>query len=324
MSLHEEIIANLSGFSKAMYSTWFFYRPARILLDAGEGVSTAMENFVFGIEKVFLSHGHYDHIGGLPGLLQSRRSARGDNEKPLEVYYPLSDELISLQRRYIENLTYTLGYRLTWHPIEPAQRVPLGAGRDRGFLVPFRVQHAARSVSLGFNIMEERMRLRPEFAALSEAELAALARTRPVARGSATMDAMALHITDDAAADDDTHDLVRSFQDLVHARVAQQALQRVFADVAVAAVQLQGLVHHGKACIGGKALGHGAVGGGVARPGIELAGGQAHHLAGGDQLGSHVGQLELNGLQSGYRFPKLHPLLGIGYRHLIGSLGDSY
>jgi len=179
MSLHEEIIANLSGFSKAMYSTWFFYRPARILLDAGEGVSTAMENFVFGIEKVFLSHGHYDHIGGLPGLLQSRRSARGDNEKPLEVYYPLSDELISLQRRYIENLTYTLGYRLTWHPIEPAQRVPLGAGRDRGFLVPFRVQHAARSVSLGFNIMEERMRLRPEFAALSEAELAALARTRP-------------------------------------------------------------------------------------------------------------------------------------------------
>jgi len=45
-----------------------------------------------------------------------------------------------------------------------------------------------------------------------------------------------------AAGDDDAHDFVGAFQNLVHACVAQQALQRVFADVAVAAVQLQGLV----------------------------------------------------------------------------------
>jgi len=179
MSLHEEIVANITGYSKAMYSTWFFYRPARVLLDAGEGVSAAMENFVFAIEKVFLSHGHYDHIGGLPGLLQSRRSARGDKEKPLEVYYPAGDALIGAQRNYVEALTYRVGYDLSWHELEPGQRVALGFGRDRGYLVPFRARHGGRALALGYRIMEQRKRLRADYAGLPEPEIAALARTTP-------------------------------------------------------------------------------------------------------------------------------------------------
>lgn len=179
MSLHGEIVGNLTGYSKAMYSTWFFYRPARILLDAGEGVSAALENFVFGIEKVFLSHGHYDHIGGVPGLVQSRRSARGDKEKPLEVYFPRGNELVELQRRYVESLTYALGYELAWCPIEAGQRIELGHGRDRGYLVPFAARHGGRPTALGFNVMEERQRLRARYAHLPQDEIAALARTVP-------------------------------------------------------------------------------------------------------------------------------------------------
>src|SRR2546429_5712443 len=63
------------------------------------------------------------------------------------------------------------------------------------------------------------------------------------------------------------------------------------ADVAVAAVQLQGLVADHEAGIGDKALGHGAVGGGVARTGIELGGGQAHHLARG-RSEEHTSELQ--------------------------------
>ncbi|MBM4033112.1 MAG: MBL fold metallo-hydrolase [Planctomycetes bacterium] len=198
MSLSSEIAANLSGYSKAMYATWFFYRPARMLLDAGEGVSAAMANFVFAIEKVFLSHGHYDHIGGLPGLLQSRRSARGDKEKPLEVYYPDADPLIAAQRQYVEALMYRSGYDLSWHAVEPGQRVPLGAGRGRGYLVPFRARHVGRSTALAFNVMEERKRLKPQYAGLSEQELAQLARSVPRTELSETYEKILLAYSGDS------------------------------------------------------------------------------------------------------------------------------
>lgn len=214
MSLHQEIIDNLQGYSKAMYSTWFYYRPARVLLDAGEGVSSAMENFVFGIEKVFLSHGHYDHIGGLPGLLQSRRSARGDKEKPLDVYYPDGDELIETQRRYIESLTYRLGYALAWRPLEPGQRVQLGSGRNRGYLVPFRVRHGSRSRALGFNVMEERKRLLPEYAGLAEHEIADLARRTPRPQLTETYQKILLAYSGDTAVLDP--DTVRGAEVLMH------------------------------------------------------------------------------------------------------------
>ena len=63
MGLAQDILDNLTGYSKAMYSTWFYYKPARLLFDAGEGVASALGNFIFGIERIFISHGHHDHIG---------------------------------------------------------------------------------------------------------------------------------------------------------------------------------------------------------------------------------------------------------------------
>lgn len=69
-------------------STWLWSLPHRSLFDCGEGVSTHMQSYVFGIENVFLSHGHQDHMAGLPALIGARLSMRGAKEKPLCIYYP--------------------------------------------------------------------------------------------------------------------------------------------------------------------------------------------------------------------------------------------
>src|SRR4051812_35530882 len=61
------------------------------------------------------------------------------------------------------------------------------------------------------------------------------------------------------AGDDDAHDLVGAFEDLVHPQIAQIALDREILEIAVAAMQLQRLVGDMKTGIGGEALGHRAL-----------------------------------------------------------------
>src|SRR5215212_195047 len=59
------------------------------------------------------------------------------------------------------------------------------------------------------------------------------------------------------AGNDHPHDLIGALQDAVHPEVAQHALDRMVLEVAVAAVELQGLVGDLKTGVGGEALGHG-------------------------------------------------------------------
>ncbi|GAI29055.1 unnamed protein product, partial [marine sediment metagenome] len=82
-------------YSKALYSSWLYYNADRILFDAGEGASSVLGNKTFAIKRVFLSHGHADHIAGLVSLVNIRNNAMGDKEKELIVYYPKDNYLVS-------------------------------------------------------------------------------------------------------------------------------------------------------------------------------------------------------------------------------------
>src|SRR3954469_14685510 len=57
---------------------------------------------------------------------------------------------------------------------------------------------------------------------------------------------------------DQAHDLVRAFENLMHAQVAHDLFDPVIGQIAVAAVELQSVVGDLEADIGGEALGHGA------------------------------------------------------------------
>lgn len=155
-TLPEPLVSNLEGFAAA-FSTWFLFRPARALLDAGEGIASRLGNRVYLPEAVFLTHAHYDHISGLTGFLLSRTAARGDAEKPVTVTYPKSAERgFRTLREHVETVVRHPTFPLTWKAVEAGERIPV-----RHWLVePFATKHSVPSV--GYRFLEVRRRLKPE------------------------------------------------------------------------------------------------------------------------------------------------------------------
>lgn len=161
----------LCGFSRALFSTWLYHRRFNILFDAGEGVATSLCNRVFGIRRVFLSHGHADHIAGLVNLLNIRNLGAGDQTASLKIYIPKNNKLIEFMMDYLARTQKALSFELEWIPIDADEDVMLDDQRNKVFLRTFKTKHSQRQLSLGYNIIEKRRRLKPEYEALSQREI---------------------------------------------------------------------------------------------------------------------------------------------------------
>jgi ribonuclease Z len=140
-------------YSKALYSTWLFYSPDRLLFDAGEGASSVLGNKAFAVRRVFLSHGHADHIAGLVGLVNIRTNRR-------------------------------LSYPLEWVPLDAGDRVELVGGQTPRYVEAFPTVHVHNEKSLGYNVVETRHRLRQDLAGATQAEI--VARVRAQGKGAVT------------------------------------------------------------------------------------------------------------------------------------------
>lgn len=181
----------LSGHSKALYSTWVYYKPDHLLIDCGEGVATSLGNGGFAIERVLLTHGHIDHIAGLPPLLWSRASGMGDTQKPLTIYHPQDDVFVADMQAYLERTRARLPFDLQWVPLDAGDSFPLRESDERNSgasnarradsrharrVVTFATRHIRDRLTLGYKITETRRRLKPEYADLSQNEIRERAR----------------------------------------------------------------------------------------------------------------------------------------------------
>ena len=163
----------LLAYSKALYSSWLYYSADRILFDAGEGASSILGNKAFAVRRVFLSHGHADHIAGLVGLINIRNNAMGDKEKELTVYYPKDNYLITEMMAFLARTNRRLRYSLEWIALEPGDRVQLLEGQMPRYVEAFPTVHVHSEKSLGYNVVETRHRLKPELEGASQEEIVA-------------------------------------------------------------------------------------------------------------------------------------------------------
>ncbi len=161
--------------SKALYSTWIYYSPDRMLIDCGEGASTYLGNKAFAVKRVFITHGHADHIAGLWGLVNTRNNAMGDKEKALEIYYPKGGKSVEEFLNFIMRVNSDLKYTLSVKALEVGEEVVLHrTGSAQRIIRPFRTHHTVNEVSFGYNVYEKRKRLKDQYRHLSQSEIVKL------------------------------------------------------------------------------------------------------------------------------------------------------
>lgn len=167
------MLDDVRGFSRGMYANWFWHRPLQLLIDAGEGLQLALGSNVFSPSVLAITHGHSDHVLGLPGLIAARRFGKGATDKPLTIVYPQHSRGVQAARELLGTAYAGHVFPLNWIAVTPGSSVPLGKGRS---LEAMAVRHVADEPAVGYRVIETKRRLKAEFASMSQTEVEAAAR----------------------------------------------------------------------------------------------------------------------------------------------------
>jgi ribonuclease Z len=148
----------LEGVSRAGDETWFRVHPPGLALDVGRGAPE-----LTGARDIFLSHGHLDHVSGLPWLLSQRALLGLPGPRvfcPEATAGPLAAWLLATER--VDRGRY--GHEILG--LGPGDRVDVG--RDLT-VEAFATDHGVPS--LGYHLVRHDSRLRPELQGLGPDEI---------------------------------------------------------------------------------------------------------------------------------------------------------
>lgn len=156
----------ITGFSTALFSTWYYIDELSLLFDCGDGVSSGLLQKARKIKHVFISHADRDHLGGLVQF--SQLNARAG----LKIYYPASSGSFPA--------LYEFTAKFDPH-VPSAQWIPVSAGdeirlREDAVVRAVENQHVRanpdQTKSLSFFVDSVSRKLKPEWIGKPGSEIA--------------------------------------------------------------------------------------------------------------------------------------------------------
>jgi ribonuclease Z len=161
----------LAGFSRGLFSNWLWHRTLRLVVDAGEGLQLGLGSKVLAPTHLLITHGHSDHVLGLPGFVAARRFGMGDPEKHLTIVYPEHSRGVEAARGTLERHWPREPFPIEWLPVAPGAELPYGKNR---LVRVFAADHGSADLAVGYLVVERRRHLKAEFAGLGDREIRAL------------------------------------------------------------------------------------------------------------------------------------------------------
>lgn len=156
----------ITGYSTALFSTWYFVEEWGVLFDAGDGLISALLQKSRKVDHVFISHADRDH---LTGLLQFNQL----NARPgfPVMYYPKDSGSFPMLEAFSKKFDPHVS-RTVWTPVTEGEEIAIA--KDL-LVLPIRNGHVPVDPSiiksLGYLVVQTRKKLKPEYAHLSGEEL---------------------------------------------------------------------------------------------------------------------------------------------------------
>jgi ribonuclease Z len=163
----------ITGYSTALFSTWFFIEDYNLLFDAGDGVTSALLQKSRKIKHVFISHADRDHLTGLFQFnqLNARKGF------PI-IHYPADSGSFPAIQQFTQRFDPHVKGGV-WLPIQDNQVFSLNNNLSvRSIKNGHVVAPNNKTKSLSFIVFSKKAKLKPEFQHLTGGEIQRLSKEK--------------------------------------------------------------------------------------------------------------------------------------------------